>query len=307
MVLITGGFTSGENSLSSAEMFDPATNTLTHITVLLVAFILASCAPGVISVSPTGSTAPTLTFTSVPPTPSSTGIPPGETLPVIKSGELSIQEFELKEPPDSESRSFKPVIGTESTILSEHQIEREKITEISNFQNYTTAWQGKQITAEQNFQDIGEGNTRTIIVTLDKVEIFRLKIENPVMPSPSLLGLWVFENQWFIETVANSNGQHPYGIGEIFQTGQSLNKLNGYDESFGFQLLAGKPFYFYGQNGKIGIFYNGQSVPVEYDKVPHYGCCSAGGINPIKSENMVSFFARHGRKWYYIEIGIIRP
>lgn len=269
--------------------------------------ILASCAPAVITVSPTETTIPTLNFTSVPPTPSSTSIPPIETLSVIKSGELSIQEFELKEPPDSESRSFKPVNGTESAILAEHQVEREKITEIPNFQNYTTSWKGKQISAEQNFQDVDEGNTRTITVTLDRVEIFRLKIEKTVMPLPSLLGLWIFDNQWFIETTANSSSEHPYGVGEIFQTGQSLSKLYGYDETFGFQLLAGKPFYFYEQDGKIGIFYNGQSVPVEYDKVPHYGCCSAGGINPIKSENMVSFFAKHGRKWYYVEIGVFKP
>jgi hypothetical protein len=286
-------------------------------TVLVVAFILVSCAPAVTVVSPTEATIPTFTFTPVPPTPSSTPISPIKPSSVIEIGELSIQEFELKEPPDSESRSFEPVNGIESAILAEHQVERGNFTKMSHAANYTplgdgtqiftSTWDGKQIRAEQNFQDAGSTDTRTIIVTLDKIELLRLKIEHAVMPSYSLQGLWVFDKEWFIETVANSSGQNPYGVGEVFQTGQSLNKLYGYDETFGFQSLSGKPFYFYKQNKKIGIIYDGQSLPVEYDNIPHYGCCSAGGINPNHSENMVSFFAKHDRKWYYIEIGVFKP
>jgi hypothetical protein len=36
----------------------------------------------------------------------------------------------------------------------------------------------------------------------------------------------------------------------------------------------------------------------------HYGCCSAGMLNPIRALNMVSFFAQAESTWYYVEIGI---
>lgn len=282
--------------------------------VLLAAFILASCAPAMTVDSPTVTPIPT--FTPVPLTPSSAPISPAKPSFRIDIGELSIYEFELKEPPDSESRSFQPVNGTESGILAEHPMERENSTKRSHTADYTSlgdgtqiftsTWDGKPIRAEENFRDAGSVDTRTITVASDNIELLRRKIEHAVMPSHSLQGLWVFDKEWFIETVANESQQNPYGVGEVFQTGQSLNALHGYDETFSFQSLAGKPFYFFKKHNKIGISYDGQSLPVEYDHIPHYGCCSAGGINPIQSENMVSFFARHGRKWYYIEIGVFK-
>ncbi len=285
--------------------------------VLLVALIAASCAPAMTAASPSSAPIPTLTFSPVPPTPGSTPIPPIKPSFAMDIGELSILEFELKEPPDSESRSFQPVNGTEAAILAEYWVEQDHFTQMSHTADYmslgdgtqffTSTWDGKEIRAEENFRDAGSVDTRTILVTADNRELLRLKIEHAVMPSSSLRGLWVFDTEWFIETVANESQQNPFGVGEVFQTGQSLNALHGYDETFSFQSLAGKPFYFFKKNHKIGIIYDGQSLPVEYDHIPHYGCCSAGGINPIQSENMVSFFARHGRKWYYIEIGIFKP
>lgn len=66
------------------------------ITILLVAFILASCSPAT-KVVPTETAVPTLTFTpvpptftSVPPTPTSTPMPPIETLSVTKK---SVSQF----------------------------------------------------------------------------------------------------------------------------------------------------------------------------------------------------------------------
>jgi GH35 family endo-1,4-beta-xylanase len=64
------------------------------VTVLLIAFILISCAPAVtpevIVVSPTGTAIPTLTFTPIPPIPTSTPIPPIETLSTTKK---SVNQF----------------------------------------------------------------------------------------------------------------------------------------------------------------------------------------------------------------------
>lgn len=222
----------------------------------------------------------------------------------LQSNGLSVQEFELKTHPDSESRSFVPVKGTASEVLEKHQEEREKNVVVMGFENRETWLKNKRIVATEIFPKPDADFARTIIILQDNAEIFRLVIENPVPTYPSFLGLWAYGDEWFIETTqSNKTGEYPYAVGDIIRTGQSLNMLYGYDESFGFQLLAEKPFYFYKKDGKFRASYDGQDMVVEYDEVPHYLCCSAGGINPIKSENMVSFFGKKEDKWYYVEIG----
>jgi hypothetical protein len=107
---------------------------------------------------------------------------------------------------------------------------------------------------------------------------------------------------------------HPASVAEYFQPpsgqvildGVSLNQRYGYQESFGFQLLRGKPFYFFRKDGKIGAAYDGQAIPLGYDSIPHYGCCSAGELNPRRSGNMLWFFAERDGAWYYVEIGDYR-
>ncbi|HEX7620924.1 MAG TPA: hypothetical protein VF359_06965, partial [Anaerolineales bacterium] len=92
--------------------------------------------------------------------------------------------------------------------------------------------------------------------------------------------------------------------GEIFIDGQSLNDLHGYDESYGFQTIHGRPFYFYKRDGKIGVSYDGQEIAFAYDGVWHYGCCSGGELNPHIAQNIIGFFAWRGEQWYYTEIGV---
>ena len=56
------------------------------------------------------------------------------------------------------------------------------------------------------------------------------------------------------------------------------------------------------RDGRIGIVENGHEVPLDYDQVPHYGCCNAGALNPRIARNMIAFFARRGERWYHVEI-----
>lgn len=71
---------------------------------------------------------------------------------------------------------------------------------------------------------------------------------------------------------------------------------------FGFQLLDGKPFYFFKKDDRIYISYDHQELPLTYDEIPHYQCCSAGGLNAVAGPNWVGFFGRRGEVWYYTEI-----
>jgi hypothetical protein len=119
----------------------------------------------------------------------------------------------------------------------------------------------------------------------------------------------VYEDHWVLETANVQNHQHGNTIdsepvGQITIDGTLLNKQKVYQEAFGFQAMHGSPFYFFKKDGKIGVSYNDSEVDLGYDEVHHYGCCSAGTLNPQVSQNMVAFFARKGSQWYYIEIGV---
>jgi len=55
--------------------------------------------------------------------------------------------------------------------------------------------------------------------------------------------------------------------GQVEVDGRSLNQELGYDEIFGWRLLEGKPFYFLRKDNRIGISYDGQAFPYQYDEV----------------------------------------
>jgi len=106
-------------------------------------------------------------------------------------------------------------------------------------------------------------------------------------------GLTDWDGKWVLETFEE----------EVIVEGQSLNEQLGYPEMFEFHIIAGKPFFFFRQNGKVRISYDGQVLPVEYDKVHHYGCCDSVAYNPQASDRMISFFALRGDQWYFVDIG----
>lgn len=275
----------------------------TILAALIGVVLLVSCSPVPSTPIEKNLLSPTQTLETPAPANS-----PESSMVFWESNGLSIQEVELKTYPDSESRSFVPVSGTESEVLEKHQNERQKNVDLIGLESYEAWLNNKRIVATEIFPKPDSGCSRTIVLSQDGTEIFRLVIENSVPTYPSFLGLWTYGNEWFIETTqSNQTGEYPYAIGDIIRAGQSLNMAYGYDESFGFQLLAGKPFYFYKKDGKFRASYDGQEIRIEYDEIPHYLCCSAGGINPLKSENMVSFFGKRSNKWYYVEMGAFSP
>jgi len=93
-------------------------------------------------------------------------------------------------------------------------------------------------------------------------------------------------------------------LGEIFRSGESLSQMYGYDETFGFQILAGEPFYFFKKGHEVGLNYAGDEVMLGFDEVARHYCCAFGVYNPRHYENMVSFFASLEGKRYYVEAGV---
>jgi hypothetical protein len=107
-----------------------------------------------------------------------------------------------------------------------------------------------------------------------------------------LKGLWSWDHHWMLEV-----------DGFLIQDGQILNESLGYEEIFGWQLLNEKPFYYFRKGPRVGISYDGSTLPHYYDEIIHYRCCEPGAFNNGGSEDMAWFYGLRDGTWYYVEIG----
>ncbi len=131
-------------------------------------------------------------------------------------------------------------------------------------------------------------------------------------PINTLQGLWAYSNHWALEIAdvtekfSLNNQISLNSVGLIVLDGELLNERYHYDEAFGFQLMNGKPFYFFKRDGIINISYDNQVIALGYTQIPHYQCCSGAELNPKRAQNMVAFFAQRDDKWFYVEIGVFK-
>jgi hypothetical protein len=91
--------------------------------------------------------------------------------------------------------------------------------------------------------------------------------------------------------------------GFLFEDGKNLNDTLGYEEIFGWQLVNGKPFYYFRKGPRLGISYDGQVQAVYIDDMFHYGCCGFAANDNGGNQAMVWFYALRDGMWYYVEIG----
>jgi len=83
--------------------------------------------------------------------------------------------------------------------------------------------------------------------------------------------------------------------------GQDIGQALGYDAAFGFARIEGQPFYFFEQNGLVGISYGGQVLPDLYEQVFHNRCCEAAIHNVEAGPEAVWFHALRDGVWYWVE------
>jgi hypothetical protein len=245
--------------------------------------------------------------------------------PVVQTtslARLTIEEYPLKFKPTIDPLVFTPEEGSQEEILAPHQEERDlPVADNSVLFEGKPAYSVKvAFSAKSGEQDLVAFETYTDTVSsqgtfqkvqvqvLDGTQLILSDDAGDVSPICNLRGLWTYSEHWVLEVahvsltpVSNETPLQPSG--EIFLDGKSLNNRNGYDQTFGFQLMKGKPFYFFQQNGKIGVSYDGDETDLDYDQIPHYQCCSEAELNPKASPGMVSFFAVRQGTWYYVEIG----
>jgi hypothetical protein len=142
-----------------------------------------------------------------------------------------------------------------------------------------------------------------VTVTRNEQEIYKIATGD-VSPVTPLRSLWVYDNHWVLETAFVKAPHYDEATGQITMDGELLNEKYGYEEAFGFQTINDRPFYFFKKDGKIDAWYDGQIIPLGYDTVAHYLCCSAGELNPRMWKNMVAFFSAIGRKRFLVKIGM---
>jgi len=249
-------------------------------------------------------------------------VPPQTPLALVPK--LSVEEYALKGMPEIEPLIFVPVKSTQAEILGKHQGERNKRFPDWSYSNQRLVSRGDdQLTAIDNVtyahytdkgQEVSVAVSSSVQVSRHGEVIYTIQLGTASTNAiPNLWGLWAYDNHWVLEVAhATQKGVFSDAIssdvfGEIIQDGISLNKQHGYQETFGFQLMKGKLFYFFKKQGRFGVSYDHREIPLGYTQIPHYGCCSAGELNPRSAENMLAFFARRGivqQVWHYVEIGV---
>jgi hypothetical protein len=218
------------------------------------------------------------------------------------SAPLMLEEHALSAAPGTDSFSFQPAQGTQEGILAAHAAQRAAIYSIpvnvvdGNLAIASLGENGDLTAALFTAPDTQE---QTVKVVRGDREVFATSagMPSPVLP---LQGLWTYNGHWALEILL---ADQDTWAGQVFIDGKLVNDAQKYDEAFGFQLLAGRPFFFFSRGGKIGYSYDGRETDLGYDRIPHYQCCSESVQNPIQAKEMVAFFALRGETWYYVELG----
>ena len=209
---------------------------------------------------------------------------------------LVIETYELTGKPDPETLKFTSMQGQEFTAsdfeiskpFPSNQLEGTSL-------RLTALFNGDTLIAEQYAQAC----SNCITVMRNNEEIFQTDAGS-VSPINPLQGFWTYDDHWVLETNLFLEDK-PFN-GQIFVDGTSLNQQNGYEESFNFQTINGRPFYFFRRNGKVDAWFDEQEIQLGYEDVPHYLCCSDSGLNPRARQGLVSFFGTTASQWYFVRV-----
>ena len=216
----------------------------------------------------------------------------------ITVDQLVIETYELTGKPDPEMLKFTSIHGQEFTAANfdvsipfpSNQMEGTPL-------RFSVTINGDTVASSEDIQPCEfEG---CINVTRNGEEIFRTNAGG-ISPIEPLRGLWKYDNHWVLETNLFLSDK-PFN-GQIIVDAESLNEQNGYEESFNFQTINGRPFYFFRRNGKVDAWFDGKEISLGYDDVPHYLCCGDSGLNPKARQGAVLFFGNKGDKWFFVRI-----
>lgn len=218
---------------------------------------------------------------------------------------LTVDAFELQDGswPDEENHQARPAGSLPGWVMERHEMDRKNYVKYPDL----PLFEGKVL----NANTVIDGTLATVEVKLDDTVVLSVPAGDLTYSAAMDLarGVWVHEADWYME-MAHIDGKTEGNVisitalGEIFRSGESLSVLNGYDETFGFQVMAGKPFFFFKKDGEFGLNHGGEEVMLGFDEIAHYYCCGFSVYNPTRYENMVAFFASKDGVRYYVEAGV---
>ena len=232
-----------------------------------------------------------LAFVACTLTPASPTATPTEPMPA-----LSVVARDLVAEPTLDPLSFTTVDG--ATLSWQ---------DMGHGEQFLPAWSadytGIEIVlgAESLFASEGFADGQSwVTVTRNGEEIYRIEA-GMGSPIPALQNFFAYEDGWVLET--NYCAEDRPFQGNITVDGVLLNEREGYAIAFGAQILAGRLFYFFQKDGVIDAWYDGQIIPLGYDEVPHYHCCSESVLNPYPFREMVGFFGVRTGTWPFVQVG----
>ncbi len=283
--------------------------------VVLITLLLSACVPiqGP-SPKPPQPLAPTPIPVTLPTaTDATTNYPtPGEVNgpEVVQLGDLTMEIYERITKAPEDDGLFSTTAGPSSEILKT----RRPLRDVFSQPFSPPPLNGRQLTSQQTFmQNQSSDGTAsfdnvTVTFKLGDEEVLSVNC-GAVSPVDPLRGMWVIGKDWYVEVAhveneVTGNVVTTKAAGEIFMNGVSLNEQYGYDETFGFQPLDDKPFYFFSKDGQIGINYAGETYQLGFESISHYACCSGAAFNPKAYLTMVTFFAQRNDVEYYVEMGL---
>jgi hypothetical protein len=220
------------------------------------------------------------------------------------SATLTLEAHPLTAAANPEPLTFQPVEGTQDEVLALHATERALVltNEVTMVDNNPAM---KSLGDSSDLQAIvltaAQGTpVQTVKLMRGDNQIFEAPggLPSPALPVQSL---WSYNGHWALEILYSDETMW---AGRIYIDGTLINDKNGYQDAFGFQLLGGKPFFFFNRAGKLGYSYDGKESELPYTEIPHYYCCAESGLNPIHAQNMVAFFAKQNDNWNYVELGL---
>lgn len=130
------------------------------------------------------------------------------------------------------------------------------------------------------------------VVRVDGQEAYRYALLQHAGATP-IYGLWNWAGRWVLEV-----------NGALVVEGELYNAQAGYREIFNFRMLDGKPFFLFLKEGRVGVYYDGQTWPGLFESVVHGACCEAGIANPGNAAALTWFYAQQQGWWHYVELGL---
>ena len=113
-----------------------------------------------------------------------------------------------------------------------------------------------------------------------------------------------FGSGWPVKQFNSWNDHWILGVGDfLIQDGEIINEKHGFEEAFHWQIMNGKPFYFFRKGAQFGISYDGFFLPLDYEEIAHGRVGNPTNLTWM-DENTLRFYGKRDEVWYYVIVEV---